>query len=89
VANFLFASQLTDVNTCYKMFRADFLRSLNIEQPRFSFCEEVTAKTLKRGISIKELPITYRPRNFQAGKKIRFYDGIKAIQTLFRYRFFD
>ncbi|HTW96847.1 MAG TPA: glycosyltransferase family 2 protein [Candidatus Methylomirabilis sp.] len=88
-ANFLFGSRLTDVNTCYKMFRTDFLRSLKIEQRRFSFCEEVTAKILKQGIKITEVPVAYHPRSFQAGKKIRFYDGVNAILTLFRYRFFN
>ncbi|MBA4319639.1 MAG: glycosyl transferase [Flavobacterium sp.] len=88
-ANLLFGSKLTDINTCYKMFKTDLLMSLDIEQKRFSFCEEVTAKLLERGIKIKEVPINYYPRKFNEGKKIRYHDGIKAIFTLLKYKFFQ
>lgn len=88
ICNLLFGSKLTDVNTCYKMIETNLLKSLNIEQKRFSFCEEVTAKLLKRGVKIGEIPITYTPRKFNEGKKIRYYDGVQAIFTLLKYKFF-
>ena len=86
-ANILFGSRLTDVNTCYKLFKTDLLKSLNLEEDDFSFCEEATAKVLKRGIKIKEVPISYYPRSFSEGKKIRLRDGINGITTLLKYRF--
>lgn len=88
VANMLYGSKLTDVNTCYKLFKTDILKSLNLEQDNFSFCEEATAKTLRKGIKIKEVPISYYPRDFVEGKKIRPKDGINGILTLLKYRFF-
>jgi glycosyltransferase involved in cell wall biosynthesis len=86
-ANLLFRSRLTDVNTCYKMFPADLLRSLDLEQVRFSFCEEATAKLLRRGVEIREVPISYFPRRIDEGKKIRLSDGVRALLTLIKYRF--
>lgn len=86
----LFGYPLTDEATCYKAFRADLLRSLNLRCERFEFCPEVTAKVLKRGIKIREVELTnYRPRTKREGKKIRWTDGLEAIQTLIRYRFRD
>ena len=88
ITNFLFGSKLTDVNTCYKLFNTELMRSLNLEQKDFSFCEEATVKTLKKGITIREVPISYYPRAFDEGKKIRKIDGIRAILTLLKYKFF-
>ncbi len=86
----LFGYPLTDEATCYKAFRADLLRSLNLRCERFEFCPEVTAKVLRRGIKIREVELTnYRPRTKREGKKIRWTDGLEAIQTLIRYRFRD
>jgi dolichol-phosphate mannosyltransferase len=87
VANLLFQSHLTDVNTCYKLVPTDLLKNLSLEQARFSFCEEVTAKLLRRGVKIKEVPISYYPRKIEEGKKIRLSDGIRALATLVKYRF--
>lgn len=86
-ANFLFQSDLTDVNTCYKLMPTALLRSLNLEQNRFSFCEEATAKVLRRGIKIKEVPIGYFPRKVEEGKKIGLSDWFRALATLIKYRF--
>ena len=86
LVNKLYGSKLTDLSTCYKSFRTDLLRQIQLEQEGFDFCAEVTAKLLRKGIAISEVPISYRPRNFQQGKKIRWSDGLKAIQTLWRYR---
>lgn len=84
--NLLYGSSLTDVNTCYKLFPTNLLRSLELEQDRFSFCEESTAKVLKSNNTIIEVPIRYYPRHFSEGKKIRAKDGLIAIYTLFKYR---
>jgi dolichol-phosphate mannosyltransferase len=84
----LFGYPLSDEATCYKAFRTELLRSMNLKCERFEFCPEVTAKTLKRGIPIHEVELTrYRPRRKAEGKKIRWTDGLEAIWTLLRYRF--
>ncbi len=83
----LFGQKLTDINTGYKVFKTSLLRSLNLRSSGFEFCEEVTAKVLRRGITIKEAPITYSPRKFSEGKKIGAIDGLYAILTLLKYRF--
>ncbi len=85
--NLLFNSQLTDINTGYKLFRTEVLKSLDLQSDGFEFCEEVTAKLLKRGYRIKEAPISYRPRTFQEGKKISFADGLIGIWTILKNRF--
>jgi dolichol-phosphate mannosyltransferase len=78
---------LTDEPTCYKAFRSSLLKSIELNCQRFEFCPEVTAKVLKRGIKIVEVPISYYPRSVNEGKKIGWRDGLKAIWTLVRYRF--
>ena len=89
LTNILFRSNITDEPTCYKAIRTEILRKLNLKAKRFEFCPEVTAKVLKRGYQIHEVPISYYPRHFQDGKKINCKDGLVAIYTLFKYRFFD
>ena len=86
--NILYGSHLTDEPTCYKVFSAELLKSIPLQCTRFEFCPEVTAKILKRGIKIKELPISYYPRTTEQGKKINWRDGVEAIWTLVRFRFF-
>ncbi len=86
ITNILFNQRLTDEPTCYKVFDADFLKSINLKCEGFEFCPEVTAKVAKKGIKIKELPIKYYPRKIDEGKKIKWYDGVEAIWTLFKYR---
>ncbi|MCX8016198.1 MAG: glycosyltransferase family 2 protein [Patescibacteria group bacterium] len=85
--NLLFGSKLTDINTGYKLFKTEIIKNLNLQSKGFEFCEEVTAKILKRKIPIKEIAISYYPRTFKEGKKIKFKDGLIAILTLFKYRF--
>ncbi|MDP3999752.1 MAG: glycosyltransferase family 2 protein [bacterium] len=82
--NFWFRSQLTDINTGYKLFRTDILKSLNLQSRGFEFCEEVTAKLLKRKYAIKEIPIGYSPRTFTEGKKITSWDGLVGIWTILK-----
>ena len=86
--NLLFSSSISDEPTCYKLFRADLLRSFDLRCTGFEFCPEVTGKTLRRGIPIVEVPISYRPRSLEEGKKIRFKDGLMALWTLLRIRLF-
>lgn len=86
VTNLLYASDLTDEATGYKVFRTDLLRSLNLQADGFAFCPEVTGKVLKRNIKIHEIPISYRPRSLEEGKKISWRDGLKAVWVLLRQR---
>ncbi|MCL5292746.1 MAG: glycosyltransferase family 2 protein [Actinobacteria bacterium] len=88
-ANVLFFSLITDEATAYKAFKGDLIRSIKLKAKRFEFCPEITAKVLKRGIRIHEVPINYRARSTSEGKKIRWTDGFEAIWTLLKYRFTD
>ncbi len=84
----LYRTRLSDEATCYKAFRGDLLRSMELKCERFEFCPEVTAKVLKRGHRIHEVEISnYTPRGRQKGKKISWLDGFEALYTLVRYRF--
>jgi glycosyltransferase involved in cell wall biosynthesis len=89
LANLLYFQKLTDEPTCYKVFDSQLLKSLDLKCQGFEFCPEVTAKVAKKGILIKELPISYYPRSIKEGKKIRWKDGIIAIWTLIKYRVVD
>ncbi|MEW5961506.1 MAG: glycosyltransferase family 2 protein [Chloroflexota bacterium] len=88
VANGLFGAHITDEATGYKIIKTDLLRQLGLETDGFEFCPEVTAKLLQRGVTIHEVPISYHPRSWDEGKKIQWYDGLIAIWTLLKYRFF-
>jgi len=83
----LFLRRLTDEATCYKAFRTDLIRKMNLTCRRFEFCPEVTAKAIRLGETIHELPISYVPRSKEAGKKIRWTDAPDAFWTLFKHRF--
>jgi glycosyltransferase involved in cell wall biosynthesis len=85
--NFLYGSHITDEPTCYKVFRADVLKSLDLRCMGFEFCPEVTAKILKKKINIYEVPIWYNPRSKKEGKKINWKDGVVALWTLLALRF--
>lgn len=87
LANFLYGLKITDEPTCYKIMDTQLLKSLRLEATGFEFCPEVTAKLALRGEKIIELPIRYKPRHFDDGKKISWRDGLIAIQTLLKYRF--
>jgi len=86
VTNLLYGLDLTDVNTCYKGFRADIFKAIPLSESRFNFCEEITAKLVRSGYEISEVPINYYPRTVEQGKKLGVKDGIRSILTLFRYR---
>jgi glycosyltransferase involved in cell wall biosynthesis len=89
VANLLYGSRLTDEATCYKAFLRPVIQRLNLNSTGFEFCPEVTAKVLRRGYAIREVPIAYHPRSHDQGKKIRARDGLLAIWTLLKYRFLN
>lgn len=89
LTNLLYNTTLSDMETCYKLFRADIIKDINIKSNRFNFEPEITAKILKRGIRIYEVPISYTGREFSQGKKITWIDGISALWTLIRFRFID
>jgi glycosyltransferase involved in cell wall biosynthesis len=86
-ANLLYGSRLTDEATCYKVFDAALIRSLPLTCQRFEFCPEVTARVRRQGERILELPISYHPRSYDSGKKIRWWDGVEAMWTLVKFRF--
>lgn len=86
VNNLLYGSRLTDTYTCYKMFRAHVIKAIPLQSRGFEFEAEITAKLLKRGHQIKEIPIDYFPRSFAEGKKIRFRDGLLGLWTTLKYR---
>jgi dolichol-phosphate mannosyltransferase len=82
----LYGVTLTDEATCYKAFPTSILRAMALECERFEFCPEVTAKACRMGLCIREVPISYWPRNTQQGKKIRWTDGVKALTVLWKWR---
>ena len=85
--NLFFRTKLTDIYTCYKLFPAHLIKSIKLESNGFEIEAEITAKILKKGLLIKEVPISYEPRKFKQGKKIRFKDGLIGIWTIVKYRF--
>ncbi len=87
MVRFFFRTPMTDEATCYKAFRTDVLQSIPLRCTRFEFCPEVTAKVIRRGYRIVEVPITYEARTMAEGKKIRWTDGVAAIWTLVKSRF--
>lgn len=89
LTNILFDTTLSDMETCYKLIPAGILKSMNLKSKRFDFEPEVTAKILKRGIRIYEVPISYAGREYSEGKKIGPKDGIIAVWTLLKYRLID
>ena len=76
---------LTDMETCYKLFRAECIKALDLEEDRFGFEPEVTAKLAQRGCRIFEVPISYRGRTYAEGKKIGWKDGVRAVYAILKY----
>ena len=87
--NILCGSKLTDYWTCYKVFKAPIVKSLELECNRFDVEVEMTVKIIKRGYKIVEVPIDYLPRSISAGKKIKPQDGLIAIWKTIKYKFFS
>lgn len=89
MTNILYNTTLTDMETCYKAFKTEFIKGIQIKSNRFDFEPEITAKVLKRGARLYELPISYYGREYDEGKKITWKDGIHAIFALIKFRFVD
>ena len=88
LSNILTNLNLTDMETCYKMFRKEVIESIDIEEDRFGFEPEITAKIAKGGWRVYETPISYSGRTYQEGKKINWKDGIRAIWCIIKYNLF-
>ncbi|MBN1345544.1 MAG: glycosyltransferase family 2 protein [Phycisphaerae bacterium] len=89
MSNMLTNLNLTDMETCYKVFRAEVLKKITIKSNRFDFEPEITAKVAKAKCRIYEVGISYSGRDYAEGKKIGFKDAVQAVWTIFRYKFFD
>ncbi|MGL4648369.1 MAG: glycosyltransferase family 2 protein [Caldilineaceae bacterium] len=89
ITNVLYGTSLSDMETCYKCFRRDVIAGMPLRSRRFEIEPELTAKILKRGFIIFEVPISYNGRAFHEGKKITWRDGFSAMRTLIKYRFVD
>ena len=89
VTNILYNTNITDMETGYKAFRRSAVKDLRLEARRFDVEPEVTAKLLRSGHQIYEVPISYFGRKFEEGKKLTWRDGVVALFTLFKYRFWN
>jgi glycosyltransferase involved in cell wall biosynthesis len=89
ITNILYGNGLTDMETCYKVFKREVIQGIEINAKRFDFEPEFTAKIMKKGIRIHEVPIKVKPRGYEEGKKITWRDGFIAVWTLLKYRFVD
>ena len=89
MTNILYDSILTDMETGYKVFRRQVIEGMTIRAKRFNFEPEFTAKILKRKYRIYEVPISFNPRDYTEGKKIKFHDAFEAVWALIKYRFVD
>lgn len=89
ITNILYNTTLTDMETCYKAFKTSFIKGIQIKSNRFDFEPEITAKVLKRGARLYELPISYYGREYEEGKKITWKDGLHAVWALVKFRFVD
>ncbi len=85
--NLLYGTRLTDVETCYQVFRRELIQHMNLRNNDFAFTVELTVKLIKSGHKIQEIPITYIPRGRAEGKKIYWMDGVLSLWTLIKYRF--
>jgi len=88
LSNFINNQNLTDAHTCYKVFHRKVFDKINLQEKGFAFCPEVTTKLSLLGIDIKEVSINYWGRTFKEGKKISYLDGILAIISLIKYKYF-
>ena len=88
LSNMLTNINLTDMETCYKIFRREIIQSIKIEEDRFGFEPEITAKIAKLGYKIYEVGISYSGRTYQEGKKINWKDGISALRCILKYNLF-
>ena len=89
VTSLMYDTILSDMETGYKVFRAEVIKNMPLRSRRFEFEPEITARVLRKGIRIYEVPISYNGREYSEGKKITWRDGFIAVWTLIRYRFFE
>ncbi len=89
MTNILYNTILTDMETGYKVFRRKVIEDMNLRAKRFDFEPEFTAKALKRNYRIFEVPISFNPRDYSQGKKIKLRDAFEAVWTLLKYRFVE
>lgn len=89
LTNLVYGTKLTDMETCYKAMKREFVQNIEIKSRKFDIEPEITAKLVKNGAKIRELPISYNARSYEAGKKITYKDGLMAICAIFKYRFVD
>lgn len=89
MVNLLYGMRLTDVETCYQVFKRDAIADLHIKNNDFAFTVELAVKLIKKGLRIQEIPITYIPRGRTEGKKVYWKDGFVSLYTLIKYRFFQ
>ncbi len=89
VTNLIYNSQIRDMETCYKVFKKDVIKGVKLKAKKFDFEPEITAKILKKGYKIYEVPISYKSRSIEEGKKIGWKDGLEAVYYLVKYRFTD
>lgn len=88
ISNFFNNQKLTDAHTCYKIFKSEIFLKLDLQENDFAFCPEVTTKISLLNEEIKEGSINYKGRTVKEGKKINFYDAIRALTTILKYRYF-
>lgn len=89
ITNILYNTTITDMETCYKMFKKEVIESIKIDSNRFDFEPEITAKVLKRNYKIFEVPISYNGRDYYEGKKITWRDGFVALYKLIKFKFVE
>lgn len=89
LTNILYGCTISDMETCYKAFKTEIIKNIKINSNRFDFEPEITAKILKKKYILKEVGITYKGRSHEEGKKINYKDGLCAIFTLIKYKFFN
>ena len=89
ISNFINSQKLTDAHTCYKVFDAKLFKKIKLQENDFSFCPEITTKVSNLKEKILEVPIKYKGRSYEKGKKIQFKDGFLALKTLFKHKYFN
>ncbi len=87
ISNFINSQKLTDAHTCYKVFDAKLFKKIKLQENDFSFCPEITTKVSNLKEKILEVPIKYKGRSYEKGKKIQFKDGFLALKTLFKHKY--
>ena len=89
IFNFLYGTNLTDAEPCYKMFKSDVLKSIYVKSDRFEYDIELMCRLVKKGYKILQMPIKFHPRSFEEGKKINWMDGLIAAWVMLKYRIVD